>query len=277
MIRLRHFTSAALLALSGTAIAAEPANWSGPYVGGSLGYAWQRGSADETILFDTNADGAYGDVVRTGAGANAFSPGFCGGFANTNAPAGGCRKDDDGPTLAVHAGYDWQRANWLFGAVAEVGRTRLTDSVSAYSTTPASYAMTRDIDIDSAIRGRIGLVRNDLLVYVTGGLTYAKFDNRFASTNTANAFTGNGDDDAWGWVAGIGLEQQVGERWTAGVLAKYTRYNADGYVVNASRGTAPATNPFVITPAGNVNFARSKGDFDNVSASVTLSYRLGER
>lgn len=53
-------------------------HFSGPYVGGTLGYNWlPNGTANdiEQIHFDTNGDGQYGDIVRNPAtGGNAFRP-----------------------------------------------------------------------------------------------------------------------------------------------------------------------------------------------------------
>ena len=72
------------LALGAGAIAATPAlaqegNFNGFYVGGSVGYTAQSNDRGSSILFDTNRDGVFGDTVRTSTGADAFSPGFCGG------------------------------------------------------------------------------------------------------------------------------------------------------------------------------------------------------
>ena len=53
-------------------------DWTGPYVGGSFGYNWQKSDGGEHLRFDTDADGDYNDVVTTTTGANAFSPGTCG-------------------------------------------------------------------------------------------------------------------------------------------------------------------------------------------------------
>ena len=76
-------TVAALLAtaLASPALAQDSGDWTGFYIGGHVGYAFQPNDDDETILFDTDLDGNFGDTVRTSAGANAFSPGFCGGAA----------------------------------------------------------------------------------------------------------------------------------------------------------------------------------------------------
>jgi outer membrane immunogenic protein len=85
-------------------------DWSGAYVGGHLGYAFQDDDDDERLVFDTDLNGAYGDTVATSAGADAFSPGFCGGFAQGTTPGAGCEDDEDGVDVGLRAGYDYQFA-----------------------------------------------------------------------------------------------------------------------------------------------------------------------
>jgi outer membrane immunogenic protein len=259
--------------LSAQAQAVGDSTWSGPYVGGSLGHSWHRGSSPESIRFDINGDQVFGDTVTTATGANAFAPGFCRGIANTATPAGGCRGGGSGVDWALQVGFDQQRGNLVTGVVLDGGRTNIWDGVSAFSSTPASYTMTREIDWNLAFRGRVGVARDDTLFYVTAGPAYAKLMNRFETTNAVNAFSSNRASDAWGWVAGVGADRQLNERVAVGLLYKYTRYNSGGYRVNASQGAAAADNPFVITPAGSVDFARGQHHFVNQSVVATLTYR----
>src|ERR1700754_4000817 len=93
----------------GGAAFAQAGDWSGFYVGVALGYADRSESDGERVSFDTDLNGSYGDTVRTAAGADAFSPGFCPGSFNTNAAAGGCRNDDKSDAeISIRAGYDFQ-------------------------------------------------------------------------------------------------------------------------------------------------------------------------
>ena len=88
--------AAAAAILFATSAAAQ--NWTGPYLGGSAGYASGRDDGGETILFDRNLDGAFKDTVATAAGADAFSPGFCGGSANGPTPGAGCTDRTPAPS-----------------------------------------------------------------------------------------------------------------------------------------------------------------------------------
>lgn len=77
----RYFGLLSLAALTMlVAIPAAAQTWAGPYVGGAIGGGMQRDDSTETVAFDTDLDGDFGDTVRTAAGADAFSPGFCPGI-----------------------------------------------------------------------------------------------------------------------------------------------------------------------------------------------------
>lgn len=108
----RLITALTCALLIGAATDAQAQGWKGFYLGGHLGTAMQPDDADETVTFDTNLDGTFTDTIRTGAGANAFSPGFCGGLAAGATPALGCGNDEEGIDFGGRAGYDCRRDPW---------------------------------------------------------------------------------------------------------------------------------------------------------------------
>lgn len=258
---------------SAPAEAQTQADWSGAYVGGRVGYAFQPGDGDETIRFDTDLDGQFDDTVTTAAGADAFSPGFCGGAARDGTATGGCRDDDDGIDWSVHAGGDAQFGSFVIGGLVEYGRGDIDDSVSAFSTTPASYTMTRRLRDNAAVRLRAGAAFGNTLVYGTGGLVWGRIRHRFATTNGVNTFTDNGSDSEWGYRVGAGVEQRLGSRFSLGLQYLYTSLEDDEFRVRA-QGPAPATNPFILTNASGTDFARSADRFSYHSVSVVANYRF---
>ncbi len=253
---------------------AQTGDWTGGYIGGQIGYASARDQSNETILFDNNLDGQFNNSVLTAAGANAFSPGFCGGSAQTSLPNSGCTKDDSGLDYGVRAGYDWQMASGVVvGVVGELSMPDVNDSVAAFSTTPAYYTMTREMDGMAAIRARAGFAVDRFLPYVTGGYARAKIDQRFSTSNTANTFVTRGDDSASGYQVGAGVETKVWNNWSVGAEYLFTSLKDDGYRVRA-QGPAPATNPFIITNASGTDFARSNDKFEFHSVRMTVAYRF---
>lgn len=274
----RLMPAAALAALM-TAVAApalaQTPDWSGFYIGGHGGWTGLDDSDDETLLFDRNLDGAFNDTVTTAAAANAFGPGFCGGTPNSAAAADGCEDDDDGFEFGGRIGYDWQMGSWVFGAVGEWTSVDASDSVTGFSTTPANYVFTRDVESIAALRARVGYAMGPALIYVTGGFAKASVENSFATSNTANAFTPSGDDDADGRQFGAGLEYALGGGWSIGGEYLSTTLEPDDYVVRVTQGTAPATNPFVLAPnTTGTDIIRSEDEIQLNSFRIGLNYRF---
>jgi outer membrane immunogenic protein len=264
----------ALASFAAAAPAAAQTSWTGFHVGGRAGIADQAVNGFERIDFDTNLDGQFGDTVRTAAGADAFSPGFCGGAANGPTPAQGCREDREKGDFALMAGYDQQFGGLVFGIVGEVGRTSVRDSVAAFSTTPAFYTMTRRLGTNAAVRARLGAtIGENSLAYATAGVATARVRRSFSTSNTVNMFPEQNDDDrATGIRYGGGLEHRFGNL-SLGVLYLGTRYKDDDYRVRAT-GPAPATNPFIRTNPNGTDFRRTDENFTVHSLSLTLGYRL---
>ena len=275
---------AALLAVSAASIFAVPAlaqdnrdpsqDFDGPYISIGGGASLQGSDRGETLIFDTDQDGTYGDQVTTVGDADAFGPGFCNGGATGTANAG-CRNDKDGPEYFGRLGYDKRMGNFVLGAVIEGGHSVARDSVSGFSTTPASYTISREADYQANARLRAGYTPGGgALFYVTGGGAYARLDNKFTTTNAANSFDDNGKTNGWGYTVGGGAEVMVTNNIGLGLEYLYTDVKDKDYVVNVGAGTAdPATNPFLLN-GGGTDIRRSDPNFQTHSVRGTLSYRF---
>lgn len=279
---------AALLAVSAASLfAAVPAiaqdtsgdrdksqDFNGPYISIGGGGTLQGSDRGETLVFDTDRDGVYGDPVNTVGGTDAFAPGYCNGAATGTANLG-CRNDKDGPEYFGRVGYDRRMGNFVVGALIEGGRSEARDSVSGFSTTPAAYTLSREADYQASARLRAGYTPGGgALFYVTGGPAYARLDNKFATTNTANSFADNGKTNGWGYAAGGGAEIMVSNNIAVGLEYLYTDLKDKDYVVNVGAGTAdPATNPFLLN-GGGTDIQRSDPHFRTHSVRGTLSFRF---
>lgn len=243
------------------------------YVGGSFGGA-HTAQKQGSILFDRNLDGTFGDTVTTTTGANAFSPGFCSGVATSPANEN-CSFQRDGIEYYGRFGGDTQRGNLVIGFVVEGGRPDFNESVSAFSTTPARYTLTRDIRYNINARGRIGYTPNNkTLFYAAGGPTYAKVRTRQSTSNTANSFATNGTQEEWGFNAGGGVEQKIGNNFSIGLEYLYTDVRADRGRVRVGPGTAPATNPFLLGNAAGTDFRFSNQNMRWHSARIVGLFRF---
>lgn len=258
---------------SGSTARDRSQDFNGPYVSVGGGATLQGSDRGETLVFDTDRDGTYGNQVTTSTGADAFSPGFCNGAATGTANVG-CRNNKDGPEFFGRVGLDKRMGNFVVGALIEGGHSVARDSVSGFSTTPASYTMSREADWQASARLRAGYTPGGgALFYVTGGPAYARLDNRFSTTNTANSFADNGKTNAWGYAAGGGAEVMVTNNIAVGLEYLYTDVKDDDYVVNVGAGSAPATNPFLLN-GGGTNIQRSDPHFRTHSVRGTLSFRF---
>lgn len=285
-LRLAAALLAPAIAATAPALAQDgPESWTGFYVGGRAGYGFQPGDGGERLDFDTNLDGRYGDTVRTAAGPDAFSPGFCGGQGLTSLPASGCGRDQDGVDYMGLAGFDYQlpRLPIVVGVVGEYGNANVNDSVTGFSTTPANYVLTRSLRGTGAVRGRIGYAYRRTLVYGTGGVAWGRVRTRFGSTNNANAFTQPSGEDArqnsyrdtrWGYTVGGGIEQRVSRHFSIGAMYAFTALDDDKYALRVSRGAAPANNPFLLVDANGTDLKRGHSDFARHDVTVTAAYRF---
>lgn len=182
--------------------------------------------------------------------------------------AAGCTDDSDGVDFGGRIGYDWQAGRVVFGVLVDVSKTDVVDSVTAFSTTPAFYSFTREVNHIAGLRGRIGVGNGRMLVYGTGGGAWAKLDQRFTTSNIVNTFVpsnGDSDDDdedglsekMWGYQAGGGIDVRLGAGWSLMGEYLFTRLNDREESAIRVQGPAPATNPFILVNAGGTDLQRT--------------------
>ena len=265
--------AAAMAMLLAGSAAAQAQTWRGFYVGGQVGNGFLPGGDDKFVGFDKNLDGAFTDTVTTAAGANAFSPGFCPGASRSNVPAAGCVRDDNAVDAGARLGYDWQSGRLVIGATGELAKLSLVDSVTAFSTTPASYTFTRELNTLATLGLRAGLGTSRVLLFASGAAARGDLDRSFVTSNRVNTFVPTEQEGVWGFQAGGGVEYRVGGGVRVGAQYQYTRLDdKDRYTVR-SRGPAPATNPFILTNAAGTDLRRSD-DFEFQTVRFTASYRF---
>ncbi|MES2494288.1 MAG: outer membrane beta-barrel protein [Pseudomonadota bacterium] len=249
-------------------------HFSGPYVSAFGGISIPQSGNGQSLVFDRGTDGTFGDTVVTSTGDNAFAPGFCGGSFTSSSP-GNCETDKSRGEYGARIGYDYRMDYIVVGALVEGNKSDATDSTSAFSSTPAAYRIDRQLDYAISGRLRVGITpMGGALFYGTAGVSYARVDHIFTTTNGANSFTPNRDDDmVWGWQAGGGAEIMVTDNVSLGLEYLYSRYNDNKYSVNVSQGTAADTNPFVLG-GGTTDIRMSDHRFDTYAGRVTLGFHF---
>jgi outer membrane immunogenic protein len=234
--------------------------WSGLYVGVHGGYGF--GDSGELSLSPFAFPGLVTAFTPAGAApGSSFAGG--GGF-------------DDGFVGGAHIGYDWQVNNLVLGAILDVTYTDIGDRQSAFSRTPATYTISRDLDWLATLRGRLGYAVNDrLLIYGTGGLAYGDVDFGYSQPGSAAAFTTSGGQDSdFGYVVGGGVETKLTDNISLGLEYLYTNLGGNDFradLVNGPFGGpagAPGSSPTGTTLTG------SDDDFDFHTIQAKISYRF---
>jgi len=274
--KLALFASTALCVTFGfaqTADAASPAiySWTGFYAGGNLGYS--SGKADTTAAvspYNVPCSSLRGGCTSALGGSNSIS-------LNPNGLIGGGQ-----------VGYNWQFApSWLAGIEADWqwsgqkdsgfgGFTGTNPFVQNGGTCPCpASTQTTDITAITAklswfgtVRGRVGLVSNNILLYGTGGLAYGRVSVLGNNTSNATADTFSVtystpfsySNTKTGWTAGGGIEAVIGaSNWTWKL--EYIHIDL-GSIGGGSFGSVPA-----------VTLNTSK--FTDEIVRVGLNYRFG--
>jgi outer membrane immunogenic protein len=172
--------------------------WTGPYAGLSLGGAWHRVSHS----------------------INAFA--FSSSASDREA----------GFILGAHVGYNWQSGNWVTGLEADIN---WLDADYSRSFVAGNTRVHSNIDWLATFRGRIGVTMSPTLVYLTGGLALAGLDNGWRTVGYAPDLIASRHKTKAGFVAGAGVEHQLGRNWTGRAEVLYvdlgrTRASTPGFI-----------------------------------------------
>jgi opacity protein-like surface antigen len=182
---------------------AEPMGgvWTGFYLGGHAGFA--RGSFKATevdpvfaVLIDEELD---------------------------HEPSGG--------VFGVQAGYNWQRARWVFGIEGDVAATNVEGDlqydfdVTTVGVDTFTSSETTELKYLATLRARIGVDIGPAMLYATGGLALGKVDSFFSTTVVGAGLlpdgTASGDDSVThvGYAVGGGVEAWL--RQDVSIKAEY--------------------------------------------------------
>jgi outer membrane immunogenic protein len=210
---------AADMGLPAKAQTLEPAwNWSGFYAGLNVGYA--RGT---TVWNDLDATITLGGTL-----VHESTNGFIGGG---------------------QIGYNWQFRHAVFGLETDFSYLNLKQTTGLFNNLAGSgFAVFQIADSTrwlGTVRGRAGLAVDNVLIYLTAGLAYAKTDHTITAAIAPPPVTPSVlhdfSDTKVGVVAGFGAEYALDPRWSVKAeglyvdLGKHTAFfNGDGVVISTT-------------------------------------------
>jgi outer membrane immunogenic protein len=191
--------------------------------------------------------------------------------------------DDDLPTNTVQAdgngfggaqiGRNWQSNCTVFGLEADwswSGMRAQETFLDGDGATQDSLTVSSKLRWFGTVRTRTGIVVDNLLLYVTGGFAYARFNRDYTIVEDAplTTFTFSSTNTRWGWTAGFGTEWAWSGNWSIKSEVLYMRFVGGdaGFT-----GTTFNTVNFGV-PGRGYNF----GSQDEVwVARIGLNYRFG--
>lgn len=194
------------------------ADWAGAYGGASLGYSF---GGDDRVGFDYYEGGEM--IGRSGEVTNLKVKGITGG---------------------IHAGYRWQRDNWVFGPQIglEGGSVDAENTVSVVDEDGTDQlTLKSEVNYIATLTFQTGyLVDPQTMIYGNSGIAHGDFDYSISGP-TGGATEGY---SATGYVLGLGVERKLSDR--ASVFAEWQYRNFSRTDVTFVDGTNSAVT--VATP-----------------------------
>lgn len=248
----------ALISLSTCAQAQSfPAQyWSGVYLGGSVGNAQGQAKSDAATAIDTAAS------YFTSTDPQQISA-VTDGTVSQSSLSGGVFVGFGKQYGSLYLGVETSVNSLHFDETRTTGATYLSNSDGTFT-----HALSVKADWQVSLRGRVGFVHDRWLAYVTGGAaaTQIRLDASFYDDFLGAGASGrdSSKQTKLGWVAGLGGEYALSERWMIRGEYLYADY---GKVKTAYTVTNPAF-PLL------ANRLESSADFKTQTLSVGMGYRF---
>lgn len=192
----KHALLATVFAFGAIAAPASAGDWTGFYVGLHAGGAF--GDTDWTNVSNTTP-GGVGTKID-------FTPGQT------------ISQSVDGVLGGGQLGYNFQMTNWLFGI--ELTGAGLDYDETTLNTNPGdtNEFVTSEINWLASAAARLGWTWNDSLVYLKGGYAVGDVDTSHVDPGLKSYATSETQN---GWLAGAGLEHEIGEHVSVGLEYNY--------------------------------------------------------
>lgn len=175
-------------------------NYNGGYIGLTTGYGWgtsnQQGNLPAPVVGPTLYDCGGGFFVT--------DPSFCVGDAKLRTKGG---------LIGGALGWNWQSGAWLFGLEGDYSYAAISGDSNACGTVP--HACGTRLDSFGTVRGRVGTLFNNWLLYATGGWAFGRVSGY-------DVLKTSGDSMYSGWTAGAGIEKRFAPQWSMKLEYLYT-------------------------------------------------------
>lgn len=231
-------------------------NWTGGFAGIDFGVGFDMGDTGE--LEYRRVDGSNNSAAIN----TAFGQNFDGEF-------------EEGETLGLRAGYNFQSNHLVYGVVGDISYANISEEQRAFSATPATYIERRKLDTLATLRGRLGYASDlPILPYITAGLAYG--DVKYSWEGNSRAFRGdNGKDGSgFGYVVGLGTDFMVNDKMTVGVELLHYDLGDSGYKARFSGEMGGALAAFGNAASGGTIQEGSEEYFAFQTLKVNVNWKF---
>jgi outer membrane immunogenic protein len=259
-----------------TGAIAEPASWTGPYLGGTLGWNW----ADDNVSLSPNDTSSAG-ILSGGLGFVGEQP------LNSSLNL----QQRNGLVGGFEGGYNWQTgSNWLVGVEADINFTTLSGMANTSSLVlnepPPGFIFSQVFNVQQStewygtVRGRLGwLATPDLLVFGTAGYAYGRVavsgnytaigppglaiaGPGFFCTSSSPCFVGSSTSIRSGWTAGGGAELRISQSVTFKVEYQFIDLgNETLQIISLNPNGAPTSSSFNASFRNDIQVVRAGLNF----------------
>lgn len=213
-------------------VAPPPFSWTGFYVGATVGYGWR--TLDNTASIVQTSDFNFPVSFAADYTINKVR-GLIGG---------------------IEAGYNWQSGNFLFGIETDFSASNVKGTnefnssfpVPDITEAPQRVNLTDNTRLKwlGTTRGRIGYVKDQWLIFATGGVAYGRVEldgNAQLPLPTTDPvhnapWVWNNSETKVGWAVGVGTEYAVTRNFS--LKAEYLYVDLGDVTANVSGGVGQA-------------------------------------
>jgi outer membrane immunogenic protein len=237
-------------------------SWSGCYIGGNAGGAWEN--ASNSLVVANTTPGYFTPAAIPGVNAS--------GTADMNS---------SGFTGGGQVGCNWQSGQTVWGVEVDIESLNQSTSFGGafrYTTNNAPYFLigSRSTDWLFTARPRIGWAADRALFYVTGGLAVAKlnFNQFFAEppfTPTPEIATLS--TTQVGWTIGAGIEWALYNNWSLKGEYLFAEFDGNSVIGNLVNGSGSGPGCVGLFACG-ATFTNSVSRLDVSILRAGLNYRL---
>jgi outer membrane immunogenic protein len=207
-------------------------SWTGFYAGANAGWHWGK----DSITTTTEPFGGFG--VKGASGIDSASPGT---VTPSGAAAGG------------QVGFNWQLyhtligieadADWLGGSASRTVGPGIPNSNAAHTLLNSADTMLNSTKATflATVRPRVGVVFDNSLLYVTGGLAIVTLKTTDTMGHLGNTVftTASSTVTRATWTIGAGWEFAFLPNWTAKIEYLYLRVRPINTIIPSSPGGFP--------------------------------------